>query len=268
MRHPSYTFATLDAQAAVTRPPGPAPDLVRGRPPRATASTRTAAGRGSRPRPTLVASAGPRSGRHEVAPARWQGPPSPGTPVHLRARARRVLRRARSRRAGRRWTVRCGCSGATGRAPSRSVTGDHLDPPAADVAGGDPRAPASTQARTRPAGGSRWSPTCASAGYVFNPASFFLCRDARWHAADRGRRGPQHARRAPPVHAPPPRSGLGQTFVAAMDKAFYVSPFIEVRGGYAVRVRDEPARLRITDRPAPGRRVSRCTRASSSRDGP
>ena len=31
-----------------------------------------------------------------------------------------------------------------------------------------------------------------------------------------------------------------------MDKAFYVSPFIEMRGGYEVRVRDEPARLRIT----------------------
>ena len=31
-----------------------------------------------------------------------------------------------------------------------------------------------------------------------------------------------------------------------MDKEFYVSPFIEMRGGYAVRVRDEPERLRIT----------------------
>ena len=31
-----------------------------------------------------------------------------------------------------------------------------------------------------------------------------------------------------------------------MDKAFYVSPFIEMRGGYTVRVRDEPSRLRIT----------------------
>ena len=35
-------------------------------------------------------------------------------------------------------------------------------------------------------------------------------------------------------------------FVASMDKEFYVSPFIEMRGGYTVRVRDEPSRLRIT----------------------
>ena len=34
--------------------------------------------------------------------------------------------------------------------------------------------------------------------------------------------------------------------MAAMDKEFYVSPFIETRGGYTVRVRDEPSRLRIT----------------------
>jgi uncharacterized protein len=43
-----------------------------------------------------------------------------------------------------------------------------------------------------------------------------------------------------------PRDAGSDTFVAAMDKAFYVSPFIEVRGGYVVQVRDEPARLRIT----------------------
>ena len=31
-----------------------------------------------------------------------------------------------------------------------------------------------------------------------------------------------------------------------MEKAFYVSPFIETGGGYTVRVRDEASRLRIT----------------------
>jgi DUF1365 family protein len=31
-----------------------------------------------------------------------------------------------------------------------------------------------------------------------------------------------------------------------MDKDFYVSPFIEMVGRYTVRVRDEPARLRIS----------------------
>ena len=67
-----------------------------------------------------------------------------------------------------------------------------------------------------------------------------------WRPAGRCGRGPQHARRASPLHAPPARWTTRTTFVAAMDKAFYVSPFIEVRGGYEVRVRDEPSRLRIT----------------------
>ena len=42
-----------------------------------------------------------------------------------------------------------------------------------------------------------------------------------------------------------PRPGVA-TFVAAMDKAFYVSPFIETAGSYTVRVRDESSRLRIS----------------------
>jgi DUF1365 family protein len=82
------------------------------------------------------------------------------------------------------------------------------------------------------------------AGYVFNPASFWLCRDA-----DGALRivvvevhntfGERH------LYTLRPRGGL-TTFVAGMDKQFYVSPFLETRGGYAVRVRDEPNRLRIT----------------------
>ena len=45
-----------------------------------------------------------------------------------------------------------------------------------------------------------------------------------------------------------------------MDKAFYVSPFIEMDGRYTVRVRDEASRLRITinEDPATG---CCCTRA-------
>ena len=37
-----------------------------------------------------------------------------------------------------------------------------------------------------------------------------------------------------------------------MDKAFYVSPFIEMTGRYTVRVRDEASRLRITINEDPG----------------
>ena len=44
----------------------------------------------------------------------------------------------------------------------------------------------------------------------------------------------------------------GAPFTAAMDKAFFVSPFIDVDGRYSVFVRDEPERA--------GPRRSRCGR--------
>jgi DUF1365 family protein len=82
------------------------------------------------------------------------------------------------------------------------------------------------------------------AGYVFNPASFWLCRDA--HGVLRivvvevhNTFGERH------LYMLRPRAGRSD-FVAGMDKQFYVSPFLETRGGYTVRVRDEPDRLRIT----------------------
>ena len=121
---------------------------------------------------------------------------------------------------------------------------DHLVPPTADVRAGflehlraegeDPRG---------------WQVTLIAnlrvAGYVFDPASFFLCRDAdgalRIVVVEvHNTHGERH------VYTLRPRDGDATTFVAAMDKAFYVSPFIELRGGYEVRVRDEPERLRIT----------------------
>ena len=37
----------------------------------------------------------------------------------------------------------------------------------------------------------------------------------------------------------------GPRFVASMDKAFYVSPFIDMEGQYTVHVQDDPTRLRI-----------------------
>ena len=43
-----------------------------------------------------------------------------------------------------------------------------------------------------------------------------------------------------------PEMAGGQTFVSSMEKAFYVSPFIDPVGSYTVRVRDEAGRLRIT----------------------
>jgi uncharacterized protein len=121
---------------------------------------------------------------------------------------------------------------------------DHLDPPASDV-----RAGVLEHLRAAGEDPSGWRITLVAnlrvAGYVFDPASFFLCRDGdgmlRVVVVEvHNTHGERH------LYTLRPRDPGSETFVAAMDKAFYVSPFIEVRGGYEVRVRDEPARLRIT----------------------
>jgi uncharacterized protein len=85
-------------------------------------------------------------------------------------------------------------------------------------------------------------------GYVFNPASFYLCRDAggslrrvvvEVHNTHLERH--LYSLRPDPAH-----SSSGQDrFVASMDKAFYVSPFIDMEGRYTVHVLDEPTRLHI-----------------------
>ena len=81
-------------------------------------------------------------------------------------------------------------------------------------------------------------------GYVFNPASFYLCRDA----AGQLRRvivevhntfGERH------LYVLRPSDAAATPFRAGMDKEFFVSPFISVDGRYAVHVRDEAAGLRI-----------------------
>jgi DUF1365 family protein len=121
--------------------------------------------------------------------------------------------------------------------------GDHLDPPATDL-----RAAIHDHLRTAGVDPHSWRITLVAnarvLGYVFNPASFYLCRDATGQLLvvivevhnTHGERFLYTLRR--------PADGSG--FVASMDKAFYVSPFIEMTGRYTVRVRDEPARLRIS----------------------
>lgn len=121
---------------------------------------------------------------------------------------------------------------------------DHLDPPATDLAS-DVR----DHLRTQGVDPTGWRITLVAnarvLGYVFDPASFYLCRDrsgtirivvVEVHNT--------HAERhLYTLH------GTDETphgFDAAMDKAFYVSPFIGMRGRYRVRVRDEEQRLRIT----------------------
>lgn len=120
---------------------------------------------------------------------------------------------------------------------------DHLDPPAVDLR-------EAVRAHLRAAGydpdGWRMSlvTNLRTFGYVFNPASFYLCRDGSGslkvvlievHNTHHER----HLYTLSPAD-------VGPEFVASMDKEFYVSPFIEMVGRYTVRVRDEPARLRIS----------------------
>ena len=120
---------------------------------------------------------------------------------------------------------------------------DHLDPPAGDV-----REALHEHMRGEGLDPEGWRITLVTNlrvfGYVFNPASFFLCRDGAGalrvvvievHNT--------HGERHLYTLRQPPES---TEFVASMDKDFYVSPFIEMTGRYTVRVRDEPARLRIS----------------------
>ena len=120
---------------------------------------------------------------------------------------------------------------------------DHLDPPAGDL-----RVAAHDHLRAAGQDPAGWRVTLVTNprvfGYVFNPASFYLCRDREGVlriviVEVHNTHGERH------LYTLRPRSG-GHAFVAAMDKDFYVSPFLEIRGGYTVRVRDEASRLRIT----------------------
>lgn len=80
-------------------------------------------------------------------------------------------------------------------------------------------------------------------GYQFNPASFYLCRDGTgvMRAVIVEVHNTHHERRLYTLR-PEQR---GQAWVDAMDKDFYVSPFIDMDARYTVRVQDDPATLRI-----------------------
>lgn len=123
---------------------------------------------------------------------------------------------------------------------------DHLPEPARDVAAGI-RALLRSEGDT-PDG---WQITLVTnlrvLGYVFNPASFFLCRDQAGtlrvvvievHNTFGGR----HLYTLRPR---PDARRIGGPFVASMAKDFFVSPFISMDGDYAVHVRDEVGGLRL-----------------------
>ena len=80
-------------------------------------------------------------------------------------------------------------------------------------------------------------------GHVFNPASFYLCRD------DSGELrvvivevNNTHGERRLYTLWPERR---GEEHRASMEKDFYVSPFIDMDAGYTVRTWDRPKELRI-----------------------
>jgi len=120
---------------------------------------------------------------------------------------------------------------------------DHLDPPADDL----PSAVV-THLRSEGFDPTGWQISLITNlrifGYVFNPASFYLCRDGAGALAAvivevHNTHGERHLYTLR-------RQGSDPAFIASMDKDFYVSPFIDMVGHYTVRVRDEPRRLRIT----------------------
>ncbi len=123
---------------------------------------------------------------------------------------------------------------------------DHLPWPATDV-DADIRAHLRADGED-PAG---WRVTLVtnlrSLGYVFNPASFFLCRDAAGDLRTvvvevHNTFGERH------LYTLRRRGGgdPDRPFQATMAKAFFVSPFIDLDGRYSVFVRDDPDALRLS----------------------
>ena len=149
----------------------------------------------------------------------------------------------------------------------RSVVGfrdaDHLPTPATDL-------DADVRAHLRAEGEdpSGWRITLITnlrvLGYVFNPASFYLCRDAAgalrvvivevhntfgerhlYTLRPGGAGGEAPSLGAAPSPAPDGAVAEPGPFGASMAKAFFVSPFISLDGRYAVHVRDEEDGVRI-----------------------
>jgi DUF1365 family protein len=80
-------------------------------------------------------------------------------------------------------------------------------------------------------------------GHLFNPASFYLCRDGEGELRTViVEVNNTHGERRLYTLWPEKR---GEEHTAAMEKDFYVSPFIDMDAGYRVRTWDRPKGLRI-----------------------
>ena len=241
MQHPLYTFQTLAAQSVLRRTSRAGAARTTPVPTSATASTRTAADPASRRRGLLEPSI-QGSAPHEVPPAR-------GKVRHRRARPFVYALEHEV------YYVALDLSELDAVASKLRLLGrnrpsllgfrddDHLHPPADDI----------HEAILEHLGGLGvdpigWQVTLVTnlrvLGYVFNPASFYLCRDAagELQVVIVEVHNTHHERHLYTLRRPE----LAGDFVGSMDKAFYVSPFIEMTGRYTVHVRDERARLRIT----------------------
>lgn len=122
---------------------------------------------------------------------------------------------------------------------------DHLPEPAADL-NADVRA----HLRSEGHAAADWQITLVTnlriLGYVFNPASFYLCRDTAGQlrvviVEVHNTFGERHLY----TLLPDSTRKDAAPFAAGMAKAFFVSPFISMDGRYAVTVRDDGAGLRI-----------------------
>lgn len=87
-------------------------------------------------------------------------------------------------------------------------------------------------------------------GYVFNPASFYLCRDGagvlrRVIVEVHNTFGERHLYPLRPASDNAAVAPPDEPFRAGMGKAFFVSPFISLDGRYAVHVRDDADGVRI-----------------------
>ena len=123
---------------------------------------------------------------------------------------------------------------------------DHWTPPATDL-----RATVRDHLRHEGHDPDGWRVTLVAYprvfGHVFNPASFFLCRDA---AGDlravvvevHNTHGERHLYT---LHAGSDPGAARDRLRGSMPKAFYVSPFIGMEGTYTVTVDERPDELRI-----------------------
>jgi DUF1365 family protein len=119
---------------------------------------------------------------------------------------------------------------------------DHLLPPARDA-----RAAVWEHLRAQGIDPEGWRVTLVTSlrvlGYVFNPASFYLCRSraGELEVVLVEVHNTYHERH---LYTLRPRV-TPAAHVATMGKAFYVSPFIDMDARYTVRVQDRPDSLRI-----------------------